>query len=158
MTGVRSSQRSARLTVLRACAVAVAAVFVTACEQAADERADLCARVVPALHTDHPAADILTVEHEPPRRAVHLTYRLKGGIDGGRLHWIKCIFSPEDETTVWPNIEAVDTDQGSVGEGRLFVIRRWWFDDAEHAQKVGQGRSRSSFQRNAMLSPGLATG
>jgi len=158
MTGVRSSQRSARLKFLRASTVAIAAVLLTACEQPADKRSSLCARVVPALHTNHPAADILTIEHEPPRRAVHITYRLKQSIDGGRLHWIKCSFSPDDEVTGWPVLIAVDTDQGSIGEGRLFVIRRWWFDDAEHARTVGGGESRSSMQHTAALRLGKTTG
>ena len=136
---------------LRACTAALAAILLTACERPADKRSSLCARVVPALHANHPAADILTVEHEPPRRAVHITYRLKQSIDGGRLHWIKCSFSSDDEVTGWPMLIAVDTDQGSIGEGRLFVIRRWWFDDAEHAQKGGSGESRSSMHHMAAM-------
>ena len=124
-------------------------VLVAACDRAADKRADLCVRVVPALHHNHPAADILTVEHEPPRSAVHITYRLKAASDGGRLHWIKCSFSPDARTSGRPYLDAVDTDLGSVGEGRLFVIRRWWFDDAENAQTFGEGQSRSPFHRTA---------
>ena len=143
---------------MRVFTVAATALLLAGCEQPADKRASLCARAVPALHANHPAADILTIEQEPQRRAVHITYRLKGGIDGGRLHWIKCSFSPDDAKTGWPTLVAVDTDRGSIGEGRLFVIRRWWFDDAEHAQTVGGGQSRSSMQYTAAARPVKSAG
>ncbi|MGI9413065.1 MAG: hypothetical protein ACR2PM_05315 [Hyphomicrobiales bacterium] len=115
-----------------------------ACDSAADKHADMCARVVPALHQDEAPADILTVEHEPTRHAVHITYRLQAGGEAGRLRWIRCTFSTDASVVGGPHLDAVETDIGSVGEGRLFVIRRWWLDAADASPMFGDSGGRST--------------
>lgn len=103
-------------------------------------RAELCQSIVPALHLEQAPVEMIATELDDDGDIVRIAYRLEAKGRAGRRRWMACRFSPDTSAFGEPVLEAVETDTGTLGEGRLFVIKRWWLEHQGLLETFGERR------------------
>ncbi len=128
-------------TLLLLLAVLISAgVLFAPVEDVEDQRAQMCRAIVPALHLNLPPVDVSSASMKHEGDSVHITYRLKAAGRDGRLRWVRCRFEEHPWPDDFPELDAVETDTGSLGDGRLFVLKRWWLDEPDFLHYIGDRR------------------
>lgn len=118
-----------------------AAVLLAPRHRGEDQRTEICRAIVPALHLSQPQVDVSSAETEDDGQTVQITYRLKATGRDGRLRWVRCTFEQHPAPDDFPVLDGVETDKGMLGEGRLFVLKRWWLEEPDFLQHIGNRRS-----------------
>ena len=91
-------------------------------------RAELCRSIVPALHLEQAPVEMIATELDDEGDIVRIAYRLEAKGRAGRRRWMACTFRHDESAFGEPVLESIETDTGTLGEGRLFVIKRWWLE------------------------------
>lgn len=107
-----------------------------------EHAAEVCRKIVPALHIEQAPVEIVTTQVRKSGEQVRVDYRLKIHGRTGRLRWLACTFDPGAPIYGEPQINALETDAGELGPGKLFVIRRWWLEQQNPLPYVGEERGR----------------
>ena len=107
--------------------------------------AELCSSIVPALQLSQVDVNIISTEVENDGATVRVFYHLDASGRTGRRRWMICTFDLTAGFYGEPQLQAVETDTGKLGEGRLFVIKRWWLDGQDTIHNVGEERGRLEF-------------
>lgn len=109
-------------------------------EDAGSRAAELCRSIVPALHLAPKMPEIISTEVEDGGAVVRVFYRIDVNGGSARRRWVMCDFDLTTGLFGEPQLEAVETDTGRLGDGRLFVIKRWWLEDHEIIRNFGDER------------------
>ncbi len=109
-------------------------------EDTMERSAELCRTIVPALHVAQAPVSIISTEVEDEGAMVRIFYRLEMNGRAGRRRWMMCAFNLTAGPYGEPQLEEVETDTGRLGEGRLFVIRRWWLENQDTIRSFGEQR------------------
>lgn len=133
--------------------LAAAAVLFAPTDGGQDRRAMSCRAIVPALHLAQAPVEVSSAELEDDGQTVQITYRLKATGREGRLRWVRCTFEKHPVPDDFPVLHTVETDNGMLGEGRLFVLKRWWLEEPDFLHQISDrhgaldDRSGSSHKR-----------
>lgn len=111
-------------------------------EHTMDRAAELCRSIVPALHVVQLPVKYISTEVEDEGATIRVFYRLEASGRNGRRRWMMCSFNLASGPYGEPQLEGVETDIGRLGEGRLFVIRRWWLEHQDTLRSFGEQRGR----------------
>lgn len=111
-------------------------------EDTMDRAAELCRSIVPALHVVQAPVTYISTEVEDEGATIRVFYRLETNGRTGRRRWMICSFDLTAGLYGEPQLEAVETDIGRLGEGRLFVIRRWWLEHQDIIRNFGEQRGK----------------
>jgi branched-chain amino acid transport system permease protein len=131
----RPARRSRRILVL----LGLAALALGACERVDIEQARDCERVIPALEDPGHRIEVLRVQRDPAtENAVVVHYRVHGGPDGPRPHWVSCRFGGGGLEADRRILTGVATDrEGSFSAVRLQILRRFWLGSLEAQAGAG---------------------
>jgi branched-chain amino acid transport system permease protein len=98
-----------------------------ACANTEPHRIETCTRVVNGIHVGADAIDIVSTAVDPRTDDVRVNYRIRSGAQAtGRVQWVVCHFEEPELGDPEPDLVSVDTSEGPLGDGRLFVLKRWW--------------------------------
>ncbi len=111
-------------------------------EDTMERAAELCRSIVPALHVVKDPVSYISTEVEDEGATIRVFYRLETNGRNGRRRWMICSFDLTAGVYGDPQLEAVETDIGRLGEGRLFVIRRWWLEHQDTIRSFGERRGK----------------
>lgn len=118
-------------------AVLLIALLTASCGNALDRaQADLCRRVLPALHPDGTNLREIRVTAAPGRPGIRIDYAAGEAGGQARTHAAICGFSEEDRL----DLAAVEADGRPLGEARLLYLKRFWLaplGGAEEAEIPG---------------------
>jgi branched-chain amino acid transport system permease protein len=121
-SGLRVRRRA-----IKGIALATAALgLLAACTDTETVRADICTTVISGIHVGADELDILTTVPDDSSNTVRLTYRLRVEGRSTRVRWVECLFEGPNFPEMVPDLVAVNTSNGPLGDGRLFVLKRWW--------------------------------
>jgi branched-chain amino acid transport system permease protein len=94
------------------------------CSNAPDRgRLDLCRRAIESLHA--PPAAIGEVRASPVPGGVRLDYVERDAVEADRAHFVVCRFSGGSDALGRFELESVETEQGLLGEARLYFLKRF---------------------------------
>lgn len=89
----------------------------------------MCQSVVGYLQLGADAVDFVSSEANRNDNTVRVKYRVRMRGRPGRVQWVRCRFDQGGFQSREPNLVAVETSNGPLGDGRLFVLKRWWLNE-----------------------------
>lgn len=134
--------RIAGALVLSTAILAAAAVVFAPTVDPEGRRTELCREILPALHVTGAAIEVIATDVQTGEHAVQLTYRLDAKGREGRRRWVRCTFETNSPSDHFPVLDQVETETGMLGDGRLFVLKRWWLEEPDFLRYIGQRRGR----------------
>ena len=132
----RSSSLSARPSG-RAAAALLGLALLGACSSGDEVRITTCTSVVAAINVDAHEIEILSTTVDSDSGAARISYRAQREGLPNRLQWVECHFGEIEFPQLVAELIAVDTSDGPLGKGRLFVLKRWWLNDDPETWQSG---------------------
>lgn len=94
------------------------------------DQARLCRAVAPALHAE--GAEIRESQLSPltsQPNTLRLSYSVREDGRGFIPHWLVCSFAGQTGLARF-DLVAVETERGPFSDIKLFILKRWWLEDA----------------------------
>jgi hypothetical protein len=126
--GTRTAPRRGLFAMIGRCCPGLAAgLLLSACADTQPHRMETCTNVVNGINVGAEALHIVSTVDDPRTDDIRVTYRIRsGGRPSGRTKWVVCHFEKSELGDPKPDLVSVDTQDGPLGDGRLFVLKRWW--------------------------------
>ncbi len=103
--------------------------LLTACSDGEEVRITTCSSVAAGMNVGADAIDVLSTSVESETGLTRITFQVDRSGLLGRVQWIECQFDELKFPQLVPELIAVDTSDGPLGDGRLFILKRWWLND-----------------------------
>jgi len=113
-----------------------AGLLLAACERPDLETVPICERLVPGLESDGVAIEILSrrpIEADSNSVVVHYRVQSSGPF------WLACRFSEQTTPVGSPRLLSATSDRwGEISQVRLFLLQRYWLEEASGAADRGK--------------------
>jgi len=134
---VRLPKCGFRAALLFGCAFAIS-LFVAGCFGDTERWVEICSGVVDGIHLGAASITTLSENLEGRDGAVRISYQVREADDMRRVGWVRCIFEDAGYGGD-PVLVRVVTPTGDLGEGRLYVLKRWWLNDEDATWRRDEG-------------------